>query len=329
MEETPSNAAAAGAPPPESAPPEGYRNLWVPLVVVPFLVVGVVVLVFVFFGAIRGQDSSIEENLQVVIHGGANERKQAAVSLAAQVVENNAALMNGEQPPWQVGPDFEDQLRLAWDQIPAGDNAHIRLALAQLLAHYGDPDALDMLASFLKISPEEDEDGSLRVAAMMSLSWLEDERVADLIVPILDAEEPFIRQTAAAVLQRVPGERSLEALRGLLEHHELELRGQAAISLSRLGSAEGAGVLVEMLDLAAYARAREDNPEKFTRERDVHAARLGAVKALARLARPDDRARFEELARDDADPAVREAAMLALEAADAPRDPGADAALGR
>ena len=92
---------------PADAAPGGYRNLFVPLVVVPFLVVGVIALVFVFFGAIRGEDPSMEQNLATAIDGGANERKQAALSLAAQALENSVALAEGREAPWPAPPADE------------------------------------------------------------------------------------------------------------------------------------------------------------------------------------------------------------------------------
>ena len=92
------------APAPSDPTPGAYRNLWVPLIVVPFLVVGVIALVFVFFGAIRGEDPSMEQNLATVTSGGANERKQAALSLAAQALENSVARSEGRDAPWPA-PD--------------------------------------------------------------------------------------------------------------------------------------------------------------------------------------------------------------------------------
>ena len=58
-----------------------YKNLLVPLVVVPALIVMVLVLVFVLFGAVAGKEDSPRENLDRLLHGGFNERKQAAFNL--------------------------------------------------------------------------------------------------------------------------------------------------------------------------------------------------------------------------------------------------------
>lgn len=293
-----------------------YRNLWVPLVVVPFLVVGVLVLVFVFFGAIGGTESGIEDNLTRVVHGGANERKQAAVSLAAQVVENHRAKLQGRKAPWPVGEDFRASLDEAWQQTLQDDNHRIRLAIAQLSAHYGDPGALEKLSTFLELSGDEDGDASLRVQAMLAMAWLRDPAAAPHLVPFLSHEDAYLRQAAASALQTAQSPVAVEALRGVLGDGALELRGMAAISLSHLGDASGASVLRDLVDPATYEAVREEDPAKYASDRLVQQSRLLAVQALARLDLDQDTALFERLAADEADLAVREAAMIALQGPD-------------
>ena len=112
----PGAARRAGAP---GAP---YQNLFVPLVVVPFLVVGVLVLVFLFFGAIRGEDASLERNLEALVHGGTNERQQAAMNLSVQLVENREARGKGQEPPWPTGPDFLERLQGSWESLADEEN---------------------------------------------------------------------------------------------------------------------------------------------------------------------------------------------------------------
>lgn len=319
--------------PPEPAQPDaeaapGYRNLFVPLVVVPFLVVGVIALVFVFFGAIRGEDPSMEQNLATVTSGGANERKQAALSLAAQALENSVARTEGRDEPWPAPPDFLGRLLRAWEELPVDDDPHLRLVLAQLLAQQGDPDALGKLEAVLATPDAEDPDGEVRAYAMLAATWIEDERAAELLIPFLAHSDPFLRQSAAGVLQKVPGESSREALRGLLDDPSLELRGQAAISLATLGDPAGAEVLRELILPETYQSVDLREAGKFQGERSVHEARVEGVRGLARLGLAEDRALFERLAESDPDHAVREAAMLAVAgasaAADEPAVEGAD-----
>ncbi|MCY3001727.1 MAG: HEAT repeat domain-containing protein [Planctomycetota bacterium] len=296
-------------------PPPGspYKNLLVPLVVVPFMVVGVLVLVFVSFGAISGEETSIEENLARVVDGGLNERKQAAMSLVSQALENGKARAEGKPEPWPVGPDFIGRLARAWEEVSKdAEPSHRGLAIAQLSALYGDPAAFERLSVFLDATPDQDKDGQLRISALMAISWLQDERAAARVIPFLKHEESFLRQ-AAAVLQNQPSEASKAALAGLLDDPSLELRGQAAISLSHLGDARGAAVLRELVDPQSYAAVRAQNPAKFVSDRLVETTRLHAVAGLARLGRPEDRPLLEEVAKSDSSPQVREAAMRALQ----------------
>jgi hypothetical protein len=299
---------------PEPGVPESpYKNLLVPLVVVPFAVVAVLVLVFVFFGAVGGEETGIEENLQRVVNGGLNERKQAAMSLVSQAIENSKARAEGKPEPWPVPGDFQAQLARAWTEVSSDpDLTHRRLAIAQLAALYGDPDALDKLASFLGATEEQDPDGRLRIPALMAMTWLRDERSAAMVIPLLDHRENYIRQVAAAVLQDMPGQATADALARLLGDSSLEMRGQAAVSLSHLGDARGAAVLAELADPASYAAVHAQEPAKYASKKVVADSRQRAVAALARLGRAEDRPLFERLAANDDDPIVRETAMKAL-----------------
>ena len=79
------------------AGPGPYRNLFVPLILVPAMIVGAILLVFLFFGAIAGREASLAENLDRVVHGGQAERKQAAFNMVRQVAENEQARQEGRE----------------------------------------------------------------------------------------------------------------------------------------------------------------------------------------------------------------------------------------
>ena len=308
----PAPAPAPAEPPQGGAAPSGYQNLWVPLIVVPFLVVGVLVIVFLFFGAIRGRDATLEENLQVLIHGGTNERQQAAVSLSAQVVENRQAREQGRELPWEADEDFLDQLQGAWDAMGPDDNPNLRLAVAKALQEYGDPEARAKLEGFLELTDDVDGDGQLRFYALLELGQLGDPRAAAAVIPFLASADPLLQQGAASALQSMPGPDTVEALKGVLGASSLELRGMAAISLSHLGDASGAHVLLDLVDPDTYTAIQADNPRKYADPRLVQNSRIYAVQALARLNRDEDLDLLKRIADGDADPEVREAAMRAV-----------------
>jgi HEAT repeat protein len=301
---------------PADSPTSPYRDLWVPLIVVPALIVLVIVLVWVFFGTIGGSDSTLEENLDRAVHGGANESQQAAASLASQVVKNYEAVAQGLERPFKAGPEYRSKLEAAWKELEeSGGNPNIRFVVAQALAEQGDEQALDKLASLLRVPDEEDSQGALRFNALLALSRLHDPRAAVHVIPFLRHSDPYLRQGAAMALQSMPSPESAAALRGVLDDPSLELRGMAAISLTHLGDPSGAPVLRELIRPGTYAaiRAAEPDSRKYADPKLVQSNRVTAVRALARLGLSEDRALFEELSKSDADPAVREAAMRGLD----------------
>ena len=288
-----------------------YKNLWVPLVVVPFLVVGVLVLVYLFFGAITGKDASPAENLSRVVTGGANESKQAAASLVAQMVENQRARLRGEAVPWPLDPSFLSQVEAAWTAREDDSDGFLRLALAEVAVECGDPSGFEKLSTILQLADERDPRAEVRASAMLAMAALGDARTPTALIPFLEHPDALLRQAAAGILQRFPGPASVQALERLLADPSLELRGQAAISLAQLGEASGAHVLVEMLSKESYAKARAASPKKYARERTVQDSRVAALQALARLGRPQDLPLLESLGQSDPDLAVREAALRA------------------
>ncbi len=295
-----------------------YRNLFIPLVLVPAMIVIVLVLVFVLFGQIAGDEKSMAQNLDRVQHAGANERDQALFHLVQQVEENWMALQAGEELPWTVEGDVSTELGRVWDQTPP-DDIHFRYVLAASLTQIGDPTGLDKLMSCLAIDPVFDPEGTIRFNVLIGLGVAggeaddaKRERVIEAVLPFLESEDLGLQLTAAGALQNLPGETSRAGLRELLRAEELELRGQAAVSLSHLGDPASSEVLWELVDRTSYDRAREADPEKYRREAHIVAVRQSAVAALVRLGRPSDLARLEEIAMSDSDLDVREAAMKGL-----------------
>lgn len=308
----PAASGAAGGSAAEAEPPSGpYKNLWVPLLVVPAGIVMVLLCVFLFFGAIGGRDTSLAENLQRVVNGGANEREQALLSLVVQVQENQIALDAGREPPWKAEEGFVETLRASYGKVDETDY-EIRMTLASLQAQLGDDEGVTHLLDVLQLGPEEDPDGKLRFNALAQLGALGDERARADLLRYLGDTDPGLRSIAAVSLKKFPGEDTLAGLRGGLGDLDFVVRANAALSLASLGDASGAGLLVDMLDPALYAGEREAHERRFQRPDLVIESRRQAVEALGLLRRAEDQARLEALAEDDPDLAVREEAMRAL-----------------
>ncbi len=309
---------AAPADPEEQAEAP-YRNLLVPLVVVPALIVMVIVLVFTLFGAIAGDEATPRENLDRVLHGGANERQQAAFNLVGQVLRD----WEGEEDAsGAFDASLLPDLRRAWDQnavFERSADVPIPLALAILMAQLGDLEGLRHLTGLTELGDTVDPEGKYRFYAAVALGTLGErldesgrEEAAGALIRLLDAPDDGLRSAAAIALQTLPTERTNVALEGLLSAASPELRMNAALSLARLGSRAGVGVLQEMLAAETYAQERARDKTKWVRERDVSESRQLALRALVSLDATPERHELEALAKSEPDLAVREIAQSLL-----------------
>lgn len=312
----PKQATADEAPeattPEESAPATPYKNLWIPLVIVPGGIVATILLVFVMFGSLAGEERSLADNLQTVLHGGANEREQAVFGLVRQLEQNRLAAMSGEEEPWPVDPEFIDDLRAAWDQLPV-DDVDARLVIATSLSQLDDSEGVARLLTILEVSDAADPEGRMRFHALAHLGASGDPEARDGLLSFVENPDPGLRSIAVIGLQNMPGEETLNALSGALEDPEFEIRANAALALSHLEDPRGATLLRDMLDPETYAAIQRENPRKFAHAEAVSLSRAAAARGLGELRRPEDLALLEGLAKNEEDLTVREAAMRAVE----------------
>ncbi|MCP3915468.1 MAG: HEAT repeat domain-containing protein [bacterium] len=292
-------------------------NLW-GLVVAPAGIVIAIMVVGALFGALTGSESSLDENLELVVHGGKNQSTQALFNLARQASENQRAhaqrLAGGDvELPWPMAVGFPQRVRDAAGELDE-DEHETRLVLAVLLSTLGEPEGSELLRGFLELGDSEDPDQSLRMRAIQNLGILGDSAATEAVIGFLDHDEHVLRLAAAGALSQLPGEGVGAALEAALGDGVLDVRATAALSASKLDPPiDGAGPLLrDLTGTEIYSAEREQDPQRFTRARDVSQFRVLAVTALGRLALAEDRAFLESL-REDSDLLVAEAAMKVLE----------------
>ncbi len=293
----------------------------------PALIVMVFVLVWTFFSSITGREATPAQNVERLLHGGANERTQAAFNLVRQAVEDWESDARGAGSPWAFDARVQDGLRVAWDEnreIADEGDVPIPLAIAILLAQLGDEEGAERLAALTRLAPETDPSGQYRAYAGFVLGALgsrlpPEQRPAAqrALLDLLASDDQGLRMVGAIALQGYPGPETSAALRGLLVEASLELRGNAALALARLGDGAGSAVLREMLDPDAYRSERERERRKWARAPLVSESRCKALEALVALDEAPDAAALEALAESDPDPALRELARRLLRAGDA------------
>lgn len=300
-------------PPADGAGP--YRNLWGPLVVVPALIVMVLVVVFALFGAIAGEESTPAENIDRLLHGGANERTQAAFNLVRQALEDMEAQAAGAPPSWHVDASLLPQLERAWEDtrdVETTGEVTIPLALAVLMAQLDDPRGVERLAELTQLSESVDPDGQYRGFAGFAIGSLGErldeadrKAAARALIALMDEPDPFLRSVGVISLQTIDTPEAHDALRRTLGDASLELRGNAALSLARMGDPAGADVLRELLASGTYDKERERDSTKWTRARDVSVSRVKALTALAELGLAPPTAELERLLEEEDDPELR------------------------
>jgi len=312
---------------PLSAPAGGgeegpYRNLLVPLVVVPALIIMVAVALFTFFLLAVGSEDSPRENLEQLLNGGFKDRQQAAFSLVRQVLEYEHARAEGRDPEWDIDPSFLPELKRACEQQGEPEDADevtVALVLSSLLAQMGEPQGVYQLIDLTGLDATLDPRAENRIRAIWTLGAIgadlqpaERTLAARALIALLEDPDPAVVLVSAAGLQNLPTEATVPALQGLLESPSLELRGTAALSLAQLGDPAGAPVLRAMTTFEPYEREHAADRAKWSPKR-VSESRLKALGALATLGLAPEPAALGELAENDPDGQIRAAARELLE----------------
>jgi len=313
-------------PAPEPAPePATEGSRIVPLVVVPALIGMVLVALVAFFSTLTGKEDSPRENLDQLLHGGANEREQATFGLARQLLDFRVARAEGRAPEWDIDASLLGDVRNALSEIDARgapEDLDRRFVLAGLMAELGDPDGIAHLAEIAATTSPADPGGEIRIQAVLALGNLagehgeaERELAARTLIGLLTDADDGLVLAASAGLQRLPGPETLAALGVLLDRPRLEQRVTAALSLAALGSKAGVPVLTEALAFEPYELERAGDPKKWQAP-TVHESRRKALRALIDLGAAPGEAELARLAEEDPDPEMRSAARAALRGAD-------------
>jgi HEAT repeat protein len=262
------------------------------LFVVPLLVVIASVLVFIGFGWIAYESSSISDYLGDMRSSWRPRRAQAAYELSKILIADPQAL-DGE-------PGAKAELLELFEE---SEDEEMKRYLALVLGYSKDPAAVPLLVEAL-----DDEDSQLRIYALWGLGALGDPSALEPLVAATSDGDAGIRKTAAFALGEL-GERSAAGeLRRLLEDPVADVRWNAALSLARMGDREAVPVLERMLDRSLTAQVPDITPEQ---QED---AMISAIEALAALSGEAALPTLAPLEGSDPSLKVRQAAIEARKA---------------
>jgi hypothetical protein len=286
----------AGAPPQAAAP-----AIAVQFFLIPLLVVGATVLVYVGFRGLLSEERSAAEYLTDIRSGGSNRRWPAAYELSRLMAD----------------PAFarQDQAMLAPELIKAfadskNDDPRVRQYLALTLGRLTPP--IPAEARQLLIDALNDQDGQTRISALWALGSTGDASVAPDIARMYESEDAGVRKMAVYALGSMPADAGNDTLVRALEDPQADVQWNAAIALARHGRHEGVPVLRRMLD-RAYVERNVTRQQLARQEIDpVGEVMISGLRAIAALKEATLSAQVKALSTDDQDLKVRQAAIETL-----------------
>ncbi|MDQ6894528.1 MAG: HEAT repeat domain-containing protein [Acidobacteriota bacterium] len=266
--------------------------------VLPLLVVGTAVIIFLVFNLMTFERRSAVDELAEVKGGSANRRWQAAFELSRSI---------GRIAPGPERDAFAAETRRVFAGLSTRrpEDVKVRRYLVLVLGKLQDKAALPELLAAAK-----DPDPETRLYAVWALGMLGDPSALDIVLEASTSEDPGARKMAAYVLGKLADRRAVPRLRVLLGDPAEDVRWNSAIALATLSDPSGADVLRSMIDRRAL--------EKRLAPEQLEVAMTSALQALALLRDPGSLPAIERIAREDPNLRVREAARKAAEATRAP-----------
>jgi HEAT repeat protein len=247
----------------------------VQLFLIPALIVGIIVAVYLLFGKIAGSQRTPEDYLVDLQAANERQRWSAARELASILPRERE---------WQDNEEFARELAVEFEaQLASGATAELEIQyqsfLAVALGEFKTPAVIPALRQALR--PEGNPD--VRAAAIVGLGKLSDrlgslpdaDAVADLMAAA-ESDDVIIRKLAAFVLGAAGDPKAISVLEGLNNDSNREVQYNAASALARLGRTSSFETLQEMLDLERL-RALGVPPEQLS------SVPRSALAALAQL----------------------------------------------
>ena len=285
---------------------------------IPLVVVGITVLVYVGFRSMITDERTPAEYLAEVRYGGWSRQWPAAYELSRLM----------EDPKVRADRSLVSELVKAFDEAREGD-PRIRRYLALALGRLEPPlpkEAIDVLTKALddpgaQWTPDivsrlngwaEIDINEARIMTIWALGSSGDASVVSKLVPLYDSTDAGIRKMVVYALGALPGEAQLPTLSHALKDEAPDVRWNAAVALARHDSAEGVPVLKEMLDRAFVEQTVKRDVRQYEDQDPVADVMISGLRAAAALNDPTLRRSVEGLSQQDRSLRVRQAALEAL-----------------
>jgi hypothetical protein len=268
---------------------------------IPLLVVGAMVLVYVGFRSLLTEDRSAEEYLTDIRSGGSNRRWPAAYELSRLM--SDPQFVKKEEAT--LAPELIKAFAASTD-----DDPRVRQYLALTLGRLTPPIPQD--ARRLLIEALDDKESQTRISAIWALGATGDTTVASDLERMYGSEDAGIRKMAVYALGSLHGDVGAATLVKALEDQEPDVQWNAAIALARHGRHEGVRVLRRMLDRDYVQRAVTRQQQAQDDVDPVGEVMISGLRAIAALKESSLSEPVRALSHADKNLKVREAATETL-----------------
>ena len=268
---------------------------------IPLLVVGATVLVYIGFRSLLTEDRSAQEYLIDIQSGGSNRRWPAAYELSR--------LMGDPQFVKKEQATLAPQLVKAF-AASIDDDPRVRQYLALALGRLTPPIPADARRSLIEAL--HDADSQSRISAIWALGSTGDTTVAPEIERMYASDDAGVRKMAVYALGSLPADVGAATLAKALNDEQPDVQWNAAVALARHGRHEGVPVLRRMLDRDYVQRTVTRQQQEQDDIDPVGEVMISGLRAIAALKESGLSEPVEALSRDDKNLKVREAATETL-----------------
>jgi len=194
---------------------------------------------FIMFKFLTLEPKSPSDLLNDVKIGSATKRWQSAFELSKLMINDMEAFDDGL---------FKNQLISAY-QHSIHDDERVRMYLSLAMGRTGDPIYGESLQKGLK-----DENTATRLSAIKALGLLQYQpAVLDLQNILRDKERSDTEHLTTVISLGNIGDRNvIQDLKPLLNHEEVNIRWDAALSLAKLGDISGSAIIADLMDRSYY-----------------------------------------------------------------------------
>jgi HEAT repeat protein len=267
---------------------------------IPLVVVGITVMVYVGFRSLLTDDRSPQDYLSEIRNGGSDRRWPAAYELSRLMAD----------PKVRADRTLAPALVKAFQESKSDQQVRRYLALA--IGRLDPPMPADAVAELTNAL--DDPDGETRISVIWALGSSGDPAVVPRLVPLYQAQDADagIRKMIVYALGALPGDAQIDTLRTALQDTAPDVRWNAAVALSRHSRNEGVSVLRQMLD-RGYV---EQTVKRDVRQDDdldpIAEVMISGLRAAATLKDASLRPLVTTLSQQDRSMRVRQAALEAL-----------------